>query len=274
MSTLFRQQEFWNWLYSLGEVVVANEFWQLLHKEGQYQTADVRNQETGELYDWKSETLQFDFPITATYGLTSLLLLHGKCSFEEILYLRVQEKYYRIGWFDCHNHEMVFRQAEFEQLLHFIEQQASSSIPSTAYVLYLARFCPLLTTQQATQLMKKAIIAYSQLCAIESPFLYAIKKEELYTRKTEHGLEEIIHHPHRIEADGCPLNFIINEDLQWIKQEQGRYHLEGKAAHTLRSAVYDDFPVLVMQLYDEETTGHSSFPYQHWHALLQEITPS
>ena len=273
--TIFERPSFWDWLYTFGETPLSKEDWQDLYEQGQYKNQAIVSEMEGGPYHWNFETLRFDFPITHLYGLTSVLVLNNRVGFEEILYLEVDGQFYRIGWYDAHNHEMVFREEEFWQLMAIVAQTVpSKEVDAKAYLLYLARFFPLLTTTMATVLMEKTLVAHGALCALEKSLSYQLKEEELYTRSIGENQKEFIYRPHRIEANECCIRFVLNTQLNWVEQQQGSYYLEGTGAYSTRTAIYSQGISMPVDIYDtEDGNAYCTFPTEHWHALLEQIKP-
>ncbi len=271
---IFECPSFWDWLYTFGEAALSKEHWEVLSEQGQYRNQTIVSEIEGAPYQWNFETLQFDFPITNRYGFTSLLILGERLGFEEVLYLRVGELYYRIGWYDAHNHEMVFRQEEFWQLIEAVKQMAPSiGVDARAYLLYLARFVPLLEDKTAITWMEKILVAYKGLCMLDKTLTYEVHQEERYTRPIGINQSKMVYRPHRIEAKECRLCFVIRTGLSWVKQPQGMYYLEGSGAYSIRTAIYDQGTPTPVDLYKvEESNDNYTFPVEDWQALLQQTS--
>ncbi len=258
--------EFWNWLYSSGEIPLAEDTFELLKSDFIYKIEQKQYEYEGESYKWNFETLMIDFPINGHYSLCSLFQLNEKSSeFQENLYLKYKNEYYVLGWFDCHNHEMVFRFKEFYKLLQLLKNTLTNKDEYSFYFLFLARYVVLTSQEEAVKLMTDATLAYSRLFdSIEPNF--EITKIEPYNNKIS-GTDWVMKLK---KIKNAHLHYTINEGVSWRKQKNNVFHLDGFAAYSMRSEHFDKGLEKPIDIYNiNADLCEYKFPYDLWDNLIK-----
>jgi len=102
--TIFKNIEFWNWLYSSGNKPLPENLFKLLKTEFVYKNKEITSELEGVKHHRNFETVLVNIPITNVYSICSLLQLNKNAEFEENLYLKYKNQYYGLGWIDYHNH--------------------------------------------------------------------------------------------------------------------------------------------------------------------------
>lgn len=260
--------EFWNWLYSFGEKPLTEDIFELLKSDFVYKKEQKQSEYEGESYNWDFETLLIDLPINRDYSLCSLFQLSEKSSeYEETLYLKDKDKHYVLGWFDSHNHERVFRFKEFYGLVEFLENILTNTNEYSFYFLFLARYVALTNEKEAVKLMTDAAFSYSRLFDTIEPS-FEITKIEPYNNKIS-GTDLVIKLK-KIKTQNAPLHYTINEGVSWRKQKDNVFHLDGFAAHSMRSEYFDKGLERSIDIYDFTTDlCEYKFPYDLWNNLME-----
>ncbi|BDS11060.1 hypothetical protein [Aureispira anguillae] len=259
---------FWDWLYSLGQQPLTEEVYGMLKTDFVYHKAKKQSKYEGELHEWDFETLLIELPIHNDYCFCLFFHLNKKAEFEENLYLKYKGEFYIIGWFDCHNHEMVFQFEEFYSLMQSVKSNPKDDDQYNVYFLLLARYVTLIHEKNAAKLMTDAISAYSKLLNSKKETNFDIAKIEPYGNKI-FGTDWMMKLK-KIKALTMPLHFTINEGVSWKLQKNNRYHLYGFAAHSMRNAHFDKGLKKPIDIY-EVTTDSSTykFPYELWNDLMR-----
>lgn len=272
MHKIYEQANFWYWVFTLGTVELSTISWQELKKNNQYKVKEKIAEDAGKSYKYQEQTLQLDFPITPYYGFTGLLLLDGKSVFSELLYLRVGELYYLLGWHDPHSHHMVFRMEEWEQVLYFLEQTIRDKKQIAITALYLSRFVPALDDQLGKQLAEKSYSYYQELLQVKQPIQLILQQEEFKEKWLRDNLYEMDYQPRAVKVVATPLEFIVEQRIEWVEQKDGSYYLEGSPAYSIRTALYNkNSPIAVTLERPYYHHDKAAFPEQHWQAFLQTI---
>lgn len=268
---LFEDKDFWNWLYSLGQVPLSPKKMHYLKEQFDYKKTVHEAIFQGEKSSFELETISFSFQLSPNYSLVSMLHLSDTGLFEEFLYLKKKEAYFILGWFDCHNHENSFTIDELELISRILKQHHSSKIAQVAF-LYLARFVGLTNEEEAQQLMKKAWKAYANLCSIADSNHPKIKKLAPYNKvlfKDDQGKQWIIKRK-QIESSLQFLSYTIHETAQWIQHARtGYWTLEGFAAHSIRDQQHPERLNSPINIEDPTVSiDHYNFPFVEWSQLL------
>jgi len=252
---------------------LSEGLWSILTTDPSYQKRKHNSKLEGKKHSWEEEIVQFRFPICDTYSIVSQLSLHGKGEFEEDLYLEYKDAYYILGWIDCHQHDHVFQPFEFYLLLRAVKNQHKNPILTAATFLYLSRFISLTTEAVAIQLTEAVIQHYRELCTILVSLDYTIKKILPYNQTIPlHEDKAWKMKFKQIKVHGYGLGFGINEGAKWVNEPEWGYQLEGFAAHSLRTAIYNKGLTTAIPIDDiHADRSDYSFPYKQWKELMELI---
>lgn len=246
---IFKQQDFWHWLFSFDK----SEF-----------PSAIFEQFTA-VCESKNGYLEISFPVNTHFSLC----VRSNCEFEEeFLYLKVNNIYYILGWFDCHNHEDVFKFDEFYQLMKMIEKEQATILYQTSF-LFLSRYVVLTNEEEAKNLMQSCLDILSTLCSSDEPTGYVITKHEWYGR-------EVLDMPFKfkyIENNLSSIKFTIKESFVWDSVKLGKNQLNcarfGFAIHSLRHTDTINDATEPFD-FDNQNKGWDEyvFPHKIWHQLL------
>lgn len=263
---VFRQLNFWQWLYSFGQQPLDLLLLDALKVAFVYQKDNHQSSLDGQAYTWTFETLRLDLPIGADAALCCLLALDANQHFEETLYLKYLGQYYILGWFDSHQHSLVFRYKEFKTLMHRLSQSLDPVLYS-AYYLLLIRYVTLTEESQGIALMEEAPKAFSNLLHLSTPPTVVLTEDKHYGQAIPFTNQVFLFK--KIHTPNAPLYLHINEGLTWQAQPNGRYHLQGFANYSMRTARFDAQPLRSIDPYDVKAElDHYCFPYQWWENSL------
>lgn len=238
---IFKNIDFWMWVFSFDKDSFSKNIFESFKKKCQY----------------KGEYLEINFPITNNFSFSML----SNCEFyEEYLYLKVDEAYYILGWLDCHNHEDVFMFDEFYSIMKLIEHKQTDIFYQVSF-LYLSRYVVLTDEVSAKKLMKDCLHLLENLCSLEKPTSFSIRKDDLPFKLKF------------IENNEYKIRFTIKESFVWEKTILGEREIDcarfGLCIHSLRNAETANNIVEPFD-FNDPNKGWCEyvFPHEIWYRLL------
>ncbi|GAB1858359.1 hypothetical protein MHTCC0001_31960 [Flavobacteriaceae bacterium MHTCC 0001] len=274
-QSIFTQKSFWEWLYS--KKPITDALLDQIKTTFDYHEKEHISELEGKPYSWMFRSLCIDFPLSSDYSITSQFLLSSydqTGDFDEVLYLKHKEKYYVLGWIDCHHHSNVFRHEEFDNLVQYVFQSDTTEILKYTTHLFLARYVGLTEEKNGITLIENVIISYKKLFDITYDLKYNIKKMQPYNQPIlpEHHTGMVMKFKN-VNVENHPIGYGINEGATWRKKENGNYHLEGFAANSTRCTFLEDKSRASIDIYDVDASldGYR-FPYGLWDDLMRSIT--